>query len=266
MQCAATLVDICAVRRRAEERCLNAAQAEQLRRFRRSSAIRAIHQHPQPAQIRSYIRSQPLDIGAAKFSFPGQAGRKSKGSIHVGLGILQQGKNFLLNRDFMRVRQFVSVAGEDLDAIVGPGIVRRRDHHSRGIFAGARQVGNAGRRNYARAVDFNSAGGQPQRHSICDPGAGFARILSDHRASLGVAALQIMAQRAANHIGAVLGQGKFAGDAANPIGSEELSRLGCHAQVVMRKMSRWIATAQCRSVPGVFSMITVTRTGLGFIT
>ena len=29
------------------------------------------------------------------------------------------------------------------------------------------------------------------------------------------------------------GQGKFAGDAANPIGAEELSRLGCHAELKM---------------------------------
>ena len=202
----------------------------------------------------------------AEFGFTGQAGSKSERSIHVRFRILQQGENFLLNRDFMRVRQFVPVAGEHLDAIVGPWIVRRRDNHAGGILAGARQVGNARRRYYPRAVNFNSAGGQPQRHPIGDPGAGFTRILPDHRASLSVASLQIMAQRAANHISAVLGQGKFAGDAANPIGSEELSRLGCHALVVMRKMSRWIATAQCRSVPGIFSMITVTRTGLGFIT
>ena len=69
---------------------------------------------------------------------------------------------------------------------------------------------------------------------------------------------QIVAQRAADHVGAVLGQGKFAGDAANPIGAEELSRLGCHAE-----LKDALAAA---GSGGTFSMITVTRTGLGFIT
>ena len=44
-----------------------------------------------------------------------------------------------------------------------------------------------------------------------------------------------MAERAADHVGAVLGQGKFAGDAANTIGSEKLSRLICHARLITLK-------------------------------
>ncbi len=57
------------------------------------------------------------------------------------------------------------------------------------------------------------------------------RILPDHDAHRSSGALQIVAQGAANHVGAVLRKGKFAGDAANPVGAEELSRLGCHAEL-----------------------------------
>ena len=151
----------------------------------------------------------------------------------MGLGVLQQGKNFLLDGDLVRVRQFVAVAGKNLDAIVGPGIVRRRDDHARSVLARARQIGHSWRGDHAGAVDFDSAGGQPVRHPVGNPRAGFPRVLPDHYARRSTRTLQIMAQRAADHVRAVLGQGKFAGDAANPIGAEELSRLGCHAELKM---------------------------------
>ena len=96
-----------------------------------------------PAQIGADILRQPCDVGVAQFRLPGQARRKLEGRIHVGFGVLQQGKNFLFDGDLMRVRQLVAVAGEDLDAIVGPGIVRRRDHHAGRVLARARQVGDA---------------------------------------------------------------------------------------------------------------------------
>jgi len=41
----------------------------------------------------------------------------------VGLGVLQQSKDFLFDGNLMCVRQFVAVAGENLDAIVSPGIM-----------------------------------------------------------------------------------------------------------------------------------------------
>ncbi len=149
------------------------------------------------------------------------------------LGILQQGKDFLLDGDLMRVRQFVTVAGKNLDAIVGPGIVRRRDNHPGRILARTRQVSHPGSRDHAGAVDFNSTGSQTVRDPVGDPRARFTRILTDHRSRRRAAVFQIMAQRASDHVSAVLGQGKFAGHTANPIGSKELSRRGCHFLDVM---------------------------------
>ena len=81
------------------------------------------------------------------------------------------------------------------------------------------------------AVHLDSARRQSVCHPVGDPGARLPRILPDHDAHRSSGALQIVAQGAANHVGAVLRKGKFAGDAANPVGAEELSRLGCHAEL-----------------------------------
>ncbi len=73
MQRSAAFIDILAVRR-AEKSGLDIAQMEQFRRLRCRRAIRAIHQHAQPAQIRTHILRQPLDIGMAQFRLSGKAG------------------------------------------------------------------------------------------------------------------------------------------------------------------------------------------------
>ena len=157
----------------------------------------------------------------------------------MGLRVLQERKNFLLDGNLVRIRQLVAVAGENLDAIVGPGIVRRRNHHAGSVFARARQVCNSWRGDHARAVDFNSTGGQAVRHPVRNPRARLPRVLPDHHASRSTRTFQIVAQRAADHVRAVLGQGEFAGDAANPVGAEELSRLGCHAELKMPSVRRF---------------------------
>jgi len=178
----------------------------------------------------------------------------------MGLRVLQQGEDFLLDGNFVSVRQFISIAREDLDAIVSPRIMRRRNDHAGGIFARARQVGDAGvviTPALWTQFRWQLVHGSPDLRSMNSTSACPARsppepvryFVSDRGRS------------APDHVGAVLGQGEFAGDAANPIGAEELSRLGCHAWTVRLK------TAQRPPAPApAFSIITVTRTGFEFIT
>ena len=100
---------------------------------------------------------------------PGKTRSGLERRVHVSLRVLQQSEDFLLDGDLVRVRQLVSIAGKDFDAIVGPGIVRRRNHHAGGILPRVCEVGNAGSCDYARAVHFNPAGSQTLRHPICNP-------------------------------------------------------------------------------------------------
>ena len=77
------------------------------------------------------------------------------------------------------------------------------------------------------------------RHPICNPRTGLPRILPDHHAAGSTRTFQIVPQSAADHVRAVLSEGEFAGDAANPIGAEELSGLGCHAESKMTSVRRF---------------------------
>ena len=72
---------------------------------------------------------------------------------------------------------------------------------------------------------------RPKRHAVGDPSTRLARVLPDHHARLPVRSHQIVAKRPADQKRAFHGQGKFARDAANPIGSEELPCLSCHVLI-----------------------------------
>ena len=89
MQRTAIFVDVPAVRSGIEERCLNPASAEQLRRFRRSGSISTVHQDSQPAQVSVNIRRQPFDVCPSQRRFTRQAGRESASSLGMFLRIFQ---------------------------------------------------------------------------------------------------------------------------------------------------------------------------------
>jgi hypothetical protein len=56
--------------------------------------------------------------------------RNLERSVVSGRGILQEGEDFFFDGEFAFVGKFETVAGEDLDAIICPGIVRRGNHDS----------------------------------------------------------------------------------------------------------------------------------------
>jgi len=98
----------------------------------------------------------------------------------VSLGILQQREYFLLNCQFVRIRQLESIAGEDFDSVIGPGIVRSGKHDSGVEFPRARKVRDSGRGDNACAMYFHTERGQSGCNAIGDPAAGLARVLADH--------------------------------------------------------------------------------------
>src|SRR5580693_5032207 len=95
-----------------------------------------------------------------KTRFSGQAGSRLRRYWQVVFRILQQSEDFLLDGKFMRVGQLVSIAGENFDAIVGPWIVRCRDHNASRMITRTREVGHPRSRNHTGAMDFAAAGKQ----------------------------------------------------------------------------------------------------------
>src|SRR5207245_3057293 len=72
--------------------------------------------------------------------------------LAMRFGRLQQREYLLLDRQFVGIGQFESIAGKNFDPIVGPWIVRGGNHHAGIKLPRARQVSHTRRRDYAGAV------------------------------------------------------------------------------------------------------------------
>ena len=122
IQSSTIVVDVFPVRTSAHECRLHAATAEQFRRFSSSRAVCAVDQHAQPGQIGVDVRRQPFHVSAAKPSRARQAGCTLT-RANLRFRTLQKGKNLLFDGRFMRIWEFVTVSGKNLDPIICPGIV-----------------------------------------------------------------------------------------------------------------------------------------------
>ena len=164
-----------------DEGRLNAEGAKQFRGLGSGRAVGAIHQNAQLAQIGRYARRQRFDVGMAQVGF---AGKRWLGNLERGVvggsRILQQRENFFFDGEFALVGEFEAVAGENFDAVIGPGIVRRGNHHAGGQRSRAREVGDAGSGDDAGTVDVDANGGETFGDAVGDPRAGFARVLANH--------------------------------------------------------------------------------------
>src|SRR6185436_5654389 len=173
------------------------------------------------------VRGQPVNIGGAEALLPRQAGGESAGGLGVRSGIFQQRKNFLLDREFARVRKLETVAGENLDAIVGPWIVRGGDHDPGIEFSRAREISNTGSGDHARAVNLDTNRMQSESEAIGDPTARLTRVLTNDGAGFGVDGAQIVAQSSADQKNTFMGKREISGYAANTVSTKELARSHC---------------------------------------
>jgi hypothetical protein len=162
-----------------------------------------------------------LDVGLAKFSFAGQGrlGNFESGFV-AGRRILELGEDFFFDGEFAGVGELEAVAGKNFDAVVGPGIVRGGDDDAGGHAAGARQKGDSGSGDDAGAVHVDADGGETLGDAVGDPAAGFASVLADDGLGAPHGAHQVVAEGAADEIGAWLGEREFSGYAADAVGSE----------------------------------------------
>ena len=113
---------------------------------------------------------------------------------------------------------------EDLDAVVGHRVVRRRDHHAEVGVVGVGQVGDRRRRQHTDAQRVDALAGQPGDHRGLEHLAAGPRVAADHgdAAALTADAAQPTRRRRAQCQRQLSGQ-ILIGDSAHPVGAEQSS-------------------------------------------
>ena len=120
------------------------------------------------------------------------------------------------------VGQLVPVGGEDLDAIVLVGIVRRADHHARVRAHRPGDEGDPGCRQRSHQQHVGAGGHDPRLQRALQHVAGETRVLADHDAGGTPRAAELLRHRlpeAQRHLG---GHRVAIGDAADAVSSEQL--------------------------------------------
>ena len=231
MQRPAILVDVLPIRSGMQEGGVDLERRKQRRSFRRRCAIGAIDRNPQPCQIGRRSVSQPPNVSPPQFLVARNARNIRVGIRRRCLIPLQQRENFLFNRQFVRIRQLVAVAGKNLDPVIRPRIVRSRNHYPCIEPLRPRQKRNSRRSDHARAARIHSHRRQPLQESIGNPATGHPCVLPNHHARLNLGAHQIVTQRPPDPINIVARQRKFPRHATDPVCAKQLSGLR-HESVV----------------------------------
>ena len=137
-------------------------------------------------------------------------------------------KDLVLHGQLKRIGQFESVASEELDAIVDPGIVRGRDDHAGVKAVRARQESNRRSRHNAGTLHVCSCPAQSSGKRGRDPRARFAGITTQDDSRLGSNFSKGVAEGQASGKDRGWVERGLSCDAANTVGSEEFSN-GCCA-------------------------------------
>ena len=122
------------------------------------------------------------------------------------------------------VVELVSARAEDLDAVVGHRVVRRRDHHAEVGVVGAGQVRHSGRGQHADAQRVDALAGHPGDHRRLQHLAAGPRIAAHHGDAARMASdvAQPARRRRAQSQRQLSGQ-ILIGDSAHPVGAEQSS-------------------------------------------
>ena len=117
---AAAVVDVDAVRLRVDEVRLKRKRPEQVRRGGAGRAVGAVHQHPQAGQVAVDAAQQMLHIGAVQGVHTVVAA--AHGAVH-GSRKLRMVQDQVLHTPLHLIGELVALGVEDLDAVVGIGVV-----------------------------------------------------------------------------------------------------------------------------------------------
>ena len=125
-----------------------------------------------------------------------------------------------LEHMLLLIRQLEAGMIDDLDAVVLVRIVRRGNHHASGERADLRDVSEAGRGDQTGEARADAFALQPAGNVFGDPGAGFARVHTDHDFGGKAMHADPLRQRHADGKSSGAVQRIIAGDAANPVGAK----------------------------------------------
>ncbi len=132
-----------------------------------------------------------------------------------------------LDLGFRLVGELVALGVEQLDAVVGEGIVRGGDHDAEIGSQRAREHGHGGRGHRPQQEDVHAHGGEARHQGRLDHVAREPRVLADHHAVRAPAAVgEQLAGRHADAERDLRGHGQPVGEAADAVGAEVLARHG----------------------------------------
>ena len=173
-------VDVAAVGGRVDDGDVRAELPEHGRSQLGSSTVRAVDRDLHAAQIGADRLDEVRDVGVlgpcviSVDLTDGVAGRTIPLGVHERLDLVLHG-----------IGQLVAAVRKELDAIVGHGVVRRRDHDAQihGVLRG-RQVRDRGRRNDADASHVHTGARQARREGMVEELARNTGVAADDRAGL----------------------------------------------------------------------------------
>jgi hypothetical protein len=224
---AVAVVDVEAVRLRADHGDVGAGLAQRPRGDVAGGAVRAVDDDAQPVEPVRRRGEQAVDVAVRGVHEPvhaadAGAGRALPGLVEAPLdGVLDL------------VRQLVPAAREDLDAVVRHRVVRGGEHDAEVRARARHERGDAGRRQHAGVVDVHPGAGQAGDHGGGQELAGGARVAADHRpgpVALERAALPQDVSRGDGDSQRQLGRQVAVRETADTVGAEE----SCHGCSVPR--------------------------------
>ena len=162
------------------------------------------------------------------------------------------------------VGELVAVGVEQLDAVVGEGVVGGRDHHAEVGPERACQHGDGRRRHRPQQEHVHADGGEARHQRRLDHVAGEPRVLADDHAMPVGAAGEHLARGHADLERDLGGHGAAVGEPANAIGAEISPRHACPRLVFCRatgaawggdSVKSWPAPPlwRCRTRPSIKS-------------
>ena len=187
-------VDVLAVRLGADRDHLGSGPPQQLGCQRRGSAVRTVHHHAQPGQRRGAMRPGRCHACGAQAPCAGLGGQQvSQVTLALAGRVTDPAKaaggrppgpagegHPRLDLVFRGVGQLEPAPGEQLDPVVGGRVVAGREHHPEVGPERCRQVGDAGRRDDAKAQHVHSGAGQARHHGGLKKLTGRPRIAAHH--------------------------------------------------------------------------------------
>ena len=174
-------VDVASVRLGVDDRDIGTEFAEHRRPELVGGTIRAVDRDLHAAQIGACRLDQVRDVG-----FAGPRMVRIDLANTVAGGTFPLGVHERLDLVLDRVRQLVAAVREELDAVVGHGVVGCRDHDAQvhGVFRG-RQVGDGRGGHDADARDVHAGAGKARSEGMIQEFPRNTRVTTDDRAGLG---------------------------------------------------------------------------------